>query len=512
MINRFKAPAAKWLAAVIGGAIVLAVALTVMTRVPAGHVRSTPKSAPSSPSASSTASSSPNRPSAAAAVPPVSSSSASTASCGSPTCATLTLSPDHGPPGTVVTFSASTSLSRGASAAETILDVTMQVAGRQGQITTLYLSGDAQGGSFVLPPYVPRLGYLPTGTVTIVVSPSGQPGPTTVSASGTFTVTVPPTPTWQSLGAIHPLSIQLAAGGKEATQPGDPSRILRCGSHGSLELTPDGGQTWTLVPTASVAAALKGSGYVLSGSGGPVCETVALAPASSTLFAAFEATKGVYGLPFDWLPFETTDGGQTWSLVPAPAGYQVGSFNRFQVAGDALQALFWPAKAGGEWVEQSTNGGRSWSAGQLHCPTAGPCVAWGPGPDSVWPGVCNSQPLFWSSDGNTWEAPIWPTSVCYIGTGPQGPYELVGLSGERALLLGGANYPVRLSTDGGRTWSYIAIPPLPKVSYGQYPAVQMTGNGSLTTTWQGAFWTLDPGAAQWSCSPLPESANGACPG
>ena len=205
-------------------------------------------------------------------------------------------------------------------------------------------------------------------------------------------------------------------------------------------------------------------------------------------------------------------------LMPLPSGMSFLQGAAFLLTyGTALQAWFWGGPTGLPTpyaIEQTADGGRTWTPGALHCPVAGPCLLFGPAPTWTWPGVCNGQALLWSGDGGrTWRLPVWPQQVCYVGTGPGGPYQIAAIGPRSALLLGGWNYPARLTVDGGRTWRDIALPPLPGMKSGglyepPYLGLHMQPDGSLAALQGGTWWVLPVRARLWCATGLRLPASG----
>lgn len=197
--------------------------------------------------------------------------------------------------------------------------------------------------------------------------------------------------------------------------------------------------------------------------------------------------------------------------MPVPQGANPGAFGRFITDGDAVQAL-WATQGArdipGEAVEQTADGGRSWTPGRLACPSAGACVVWGPAPNGLVPALCTAQTILLSPDrGATWTEPRGLEHVCYIGTGPVGPYELAALSADAVALIGDGQppeTPLLLSRDGGRTWAGVTLPPLPGPTAlpgpGPFPGLQLLPSGALAVP----GWRLAPEASGWS--PLQDPA------
>ncbi len=457
-------------------------------------------------------------------------------------CAYLAVAPRSAAPGTVVTVSGWApllSVSGSPYAYTMLLGPAAAPRSGPGQEADLGLSGEGGlqlsqdpagrlSGSFVLPPRTGTFGAVAPGAyrLTLAGSLSG-PGYVPV-ATASLRVTAPEA--WAAVGDFRPLAIQAAApAGARATAAGDPAYQGRCLSGGGIAVSRDGGHTWAKVSTVGARVAARRAGYVLFGPGmpgskaaSPPCATLALLAARpGTLLAAFPAEQGSPGdVPIYWLSMETADGGRTWRLIPAPKGLSVNAFSRFQTYGTALQAWFWGGPTGLPTryaIEQTADGGRTWTPGALHCPAAGPCLVFGPAPTWTWPGVCNGQALLWSGDGGrTWRLPVWPQQVCYVGTGPGGPYQIAAIGGRSALLLGGWNYPARLTVDGGRTWRDIALPLLPGMKPGglyepPYSGLHMQPDGSLAALQGGTWWVLPVRARAWCATGVRLPASGVQP-
>lgn len=238
-----------------------------------------------------------------------------------------------------------------------------------------------------------------------------------------------------------------------------------------------------------------------------------------SFYATFAVVKKGQGPPPETLiGLVTTDDGQSWQVVPAPAGSALDRFGGFQTAGPAAQALFGRDASASRFppftVEQTADGGRTWTPSHLTCPPSGPCIRLGPAPSFIGGmGVGYPQPIEISTnDGQDWAMPAWPQQVILN----QGPSELVALSQtDVALISGTAPYPFLLSHDGGQTWGDIALPDLGAASDGvsQYPGLQMLPNGNLLTRGDNPSygWLMLPsGASQWcqvTGATLPASAN-----
>lgn len=313
-------------------------------------------------------------------------------------------------------------------------------------------------------------------------------------------------PTWASLGTLHPLSSAWNAslgGSAVAWTPSDPRRLAAC-LDGAIRLTSDLGASWSTISPPAPSSAPRP--YRLASPGrsasGAPCASLLLDPVhSDSLYASFVAENATEGMPpVHRIGYVTTDLGRTWAPVPPPAGTSEGGFAGFQTAGSAVLALFQRQGGHGFAVLTTADGGATWTPSRLTCPEAGPCLRFGPAPSATGGmGVAYTQPIEWSGDGGaTWESPSWPSRV----TLNRGSSELVALSPRRALLVSGSSpYVLRLTDDGGRTWHYVAIPPVPggaTVGPGlSHPVLLPSGSLLAQSTGDLRWILLAPSAQRW---------------
>jgi hypothetical protein len=469
-------------------------------------------------------------------------------------CASLQLTPAQAPPGTLVRVRGWAPL--------------VQLIGGQPFGYTLVLAGPSQGttptqtgsleqapdgslsGSFLVPLALPGQDTLAGGAYTVALQAYRNQGPgaatpvapavtvNPLGKGGGVQLTLAPTPftitpalAWSSLPAFKPLLVQrssaLAQQHSFGVDPAlqqrrHPGRLAYC-APGAIQVSMDGGATWSAIDAREVVAATAGISYTLgrpdgsfspAGAATPECLAVTLDPQHpDSYYATFAAAQKPYGAPpIYFIGYVTTDGGKRWQVVPVPPDHALSQFGGFRSNQPGVQALF-SDTAGPPFdegpglgqkvpftVEQTADGGRTWAASPLACPALGPCATWGPAPNGI--GSCAmhgyAQPIEISADGGrSWTVPDWPSraNACQLN-------ELAALGPQRlALLAGPSDYPLSISGDGGKTWQPVALPPLPG-SQGNalfYQGLQLLPTGALLSQAQdGQSWEmLLPGAANW---------------
>lgn len=375
-------------------------------------------------------------------------------------------------------------------------------------------------GSFQVPAYV---GSGPTHAGTVMLSLSylflqGKTGAVPLSADQkklSGLVTLAPTPfrvvkgmQWSSLDAVPvrqsaaPSPIWVAPSGRQ---------VLMAGPSGSfLGGPPDALRPLDLTGTMALAAR---QGYPVLAHG-MVDSILGVAIFPQSRFITLSTYKATYGEvpPVFLSPFVSTDGGATWQTVPAPSSMSYGDFVGFRDIGRAVFALW--AKTGATMVEETTNGGQSWSPGSPPCPVTGACLMLGPGPNAFQGmGTPELQAVWRQNRQHQWVTSA--SEAINIAT-----LQLSTLPHGRALLVdSAAANPVQLSSDGGRTWENVAVPNPPgsaSFAASPYANLLLLPNGALLanatgSTGANAWYILPTGQSRWQGVPpaiLPPNADG----
>ena len=348
-----------------------------------------------------------------------------------------------------------------------------------------------------------------------------------VGSSGNFNVVLAPTimhvtasESWAALGRVSSLSSEFA--GPSAIEPEGGNLTSWCLPTG---LVVTKGSQRTTVPTGGAAAALRGTGLTMFSSpkSNPQCAAVLADPQHpETIYAGFGTAQNDSAPPVYVAALYTSDDGATWHTVPIPPHATVESFGGFVSQGDDVVALFAgsdggdnngqvPESVGDRFpVEITANGGATWTASTLGCPSAGPCATLGP----FQAGNCamngSTQPILVGPAGATaatgvkWTSPPWPSSLnaCFS-------QQLVATSSRDLVLLDpSSQYSLLRSTSSGEHWTNIALPLIPNTNYGpdSIPtsnALLLAPDGSLFAAVTDAsnqrqeLFRLYPAAASW---------------
>lgn len=322
-------------------------------------------------------------------------------------------------------------------------------------------------------------------------------------ASTPFRVTAGPD--WSSLGALQPVSIFRSGFEAIGVDPTNPRRFAYCVG-ASIRVTTDGGQSWSAIPVQGAWAASATTNYPLvpNGRGDPAsCGAVGIDPMHpASFYAMFAALQRNTGPPPDYfVAYFTTDAGRTWRPVPLPTGMDMGTFGGFRIDASAARALFFLSPTELYLnrrfiVQQTVDGGHTWTNGRQACPREGPCIALGPQDNGrcmlgEWESIEISH-----DHGQSWVTPDWPNQLQACRSFA----ELVGFSsGLVARIDMEDQYQLLVSHGGGGVWTAIELPAQPSAnSY----FLQFLPDGRLLST--GTAWSLLlPGSQAWC--PVPDA-------
>ncbi len=408
-------------------------------------------------------------------------------------CETMTLSTSKAAPGNVIYF-------KGWAPLQTII----------GQPTGYQLSL-SKGSARQNYPSLSFTHNLNAGTYNVVLGPR--------------VLQVSPSQTWAALGRVPYLSSTYA--GPSAIQPaGNSNRIAWCPLSG-IDIT--SGPVVTPVPTSNVAAALRGTNLSLTSptSTNPPCSAVLLDPRfPSSVYATFDTDVSHSAPPIYFAGLYTTNKGITWRNVPTPPRSSLDDFGGFITNGNQVEALFASGSANNSSfppgtsdglvsTEVTSNGGATWSASTLGCPSTGPCTTFGPdqwghcamnaSPQSLLQGHSGAI----ARSGMKWVTTFWTPTVnsCFS------PQLAVNSLHDLMLLDPSSQYPLMRSTNSGQTWTSIQLPQFTAADFGPGSiqlgnSLLLAPNGSLFTVATAAsggrqgLFRLEPGATKWC--PVPK--------
>jgi hypothetical protein len=311
---------------------------------------------------------------------------------------------------------------------------------------------------------------------------------------------------WKDLGAFKPAWLLPSGDITLAELRASPNGALSYCFAGGLNVSTDSGKTWTVIPTAAVDAAAQAIHYPIAESapGKAECLTALVDPSHpASFYATFRTMKADVGAPPEFfMGFTTPDSGLTWRALPIPAETTAERFGGFAYGPQNIEALFGgespaPANPGPVFGELTRDGGKTWTPGTLACPSAGPCLRWGPEASSI-SGMGSPAPQYVMISGNGGQTWTFPGPSVELRA--QGPNSLAAFSNSGALLVSSSSdFPLQVTHDAGNNWEPVTLPDLPGAGSGvPFPALQILPDGSLLALPEGGAWQrLASGAAQW---------------
>lgn len=423
----------------------------------------------------------------------------------------LTLSPDSGAPGTIVRVSGWAPLTEiiGKPFGYQLVWNTDGKTSSYGGLGSVQQSfnGDISG-EFHVPASVAPLGSLQLGSNSVALQYilTAKPGTSVTLGNTPFNIIRPRT--WAEIGAFHPLYTTTNQAAFSFSQPSpvavNDGTVAVGSTPGVVWLREN--KTWQSISLSALTSLSSGTGYpvtVFRGSP-PLASSITFEPRfPNSLFLAVEAVYQKYGSapPMYNTPYYTTDLGKSWNQVPLPSGYTVGEFGGYLQRGTAVIAYFIRQN---QWATETTyDGGQSWTVNAaLPSPKLGPALNFGAVPNGNFGQMGNGQTeqlLRENAQGQ------WISSTSF--TNMEGTITLAALSSHSALLLQANNpYPVQLTENRGKTWQYIALPPIAGSQNGaNYQGLGMLANGDIlaqVSLDSGSGWfVLIPGANQWQSVP-----------
>jgi len=362
---------------------------------------------------------------------------------------------------------------------------------------------------------IPAVGRTMQSQPTVQFQPLGK-AEATLAYFGFGALTVTAAPTFASIKSGS-WNVQASDGWQPITaNPAMPATTAWC-KDGAIAVDV-GGRTNTIPTGKAAQAALTKLGFPPQPgitAEDLTCDSLALLGNGATGVPAVAAAFGVAPPDQDPLYADvalvTRDGGKSWTPLPAPRGVNPDRFGGFRYAGDTVAALFTasattnPAPA----VEASSDAGRTWQPAQITCPTSGPCITFG----AFQPGNCAKdggyQPIIASIDGGQ----HWTQTSLDENLDACWPAQLLtATDGSAVLVDSSSTFTVERTTDGGRTWADIEIPPVPgrPVGDGYDGAIIGLPGGSLLATTQDItqpWMLLRLGATTWCDVRTPETTN-----
>lgn len=363
-------------------------------------------------------------------------------------------------------------------------------------------------GSFQVPANVAPLGQLKAGKNFLALNYNFLRDGFTQTTLAPTPFSILPAKTWASLGSFHPRSVST---NQQAASFNLPSPITNSGSliglataTGTLWLG-TAQRSWSAISTQALTALAQSSGYPVTFPGvqSPAITSLTMVPSyPHSLFVAAQADKAQYGSipPAYNTPYYSTNRGSTWHPVPVPLGYTAGEFGGYSTEGHTVVAYF----SSKSWTaEETSNGGQSWSsADNVPAPAHGPALVFGPMQDGNSGAMGNGSMqrlLRRNREGR------WVSSATFDNL--EGTTTLALLPKNQALLLEpGGQYPLQVTQNSGKTWTYVALPPIPGAEVGATP-LGMLANGdileqaTLTNGSPSRWYLLRPGSSTWTAVP-----------
>ncbi|HEY5050303.1 MAG TPA: hypothetical protein VII50_05340 [Acidothermaceae bacterium] len=329
-------------------------------------------------------------------------------------------------------------------------------------------------------------------------------------------LTVMASPTFASINSTS-WRLQASDGWQPVTEnPATPSTTAWCGSGA---ITIDAAGRTSTIPTGGAAqAALTAMGFPSQPGESPTaltCDTLALlgngVAGAPAVVAGFGVEPPDQEPLFADVALLTRDGGKSWTPLPTPRGVKPDSFGGFRYGGDAVTALFAPSGTTdpAPAVEATSDAGRTWIPAHMTCPTSGPCITFG----AFQPGNCAKDGGYQSVIASTDGGHHWAVTSLDQNLDACWPAQLLtDADGSEVLVDSSSTFTVERSTDGGRTWADIDIPPVPNrpVGDGYDGAVIGLPGGSLLATSQDtadAWMLLRAGATTWCAVATPDTTN-----
>lgn len=274
-------------------------------------------------------------------------------------------------------------------------------------------------------------------------------------------------------------TVQCKTGSLTPGDPGGPPELIVTDSRSSSRIIP-----------LSKAPVRGRHGYV-------GCQAVAADPKlpGSLYFAEADSPPEVNSRPLF-----TRDGGLTWAEIPVPDGAT--GFAGFQVDEGGVTAWFSQEQIRGS---RTADGGATWQTVEPVCP---------PGALCAWQVRSQINPpyregLLLSFDGGkNWQ---WATDEESQMSALRFYQQGTTLTAAGAYLgdIRTEQAPLLRSADGGRTWTWVEVPPPPggwdQPTVG-IPDVRVNPDGSLTAGWDVVkkWYLLDAGAEQWRTVTAPQ--------